>query len=142
MARSCGSATAIAVLAEPDPARLPWGDLGVEVAIESSGRFRTREGASKHLEAGAQKVIVSAPAKDPDVTVALGVNFDEVYDPESHRIISNASCTTNCLAPVAKVLHDEIGIRHGLMTTTTPTRQTRTCRTGRTRTCAGRARPA
>jgi glyceraldehyde 3-phosphate dehydrogenase len=107
----------IAVLAEPDPARLPWGDLGVEVAIESSGRFRTREGASKHLEAGAQKVIVSAPAKDPDVTVALGVNFDEVYDPESHRIISNASCTTNCLAPVAKVLHDEIGIRHGLMTT-------------------------
>ena len=107
----------IAVLAEPDPASLPWGDLGVDVAIESSGRFRTREGASKHLEAGAQKVIVSAPAKDPDVTVALGVNFDEVYDPESHRIISNASCTTNCLAPVAKVLHDEIGIKHGLMTT-------------------------
>jgi glyceraldehyde 3-phosphate dehydrogenase (phosphorylating) len=107
----------IAVLAEPDPARLPWEDLGVDVAIESSGRFRSREGASKHLEAGAQKVIVSAPAKDPDVTVALGVNFDEAYDPESHRIISNASCTTNCLAPVAKVLHNEIGIKHGLMTT-------------------------
>jgi glyceraldehyde 3-phosphate dehydrogenase len=85
--------------------------------IESTGRFRARADAAKHLEAGARKVIVSAPAKDPDVTVALGVNFDTAYDAESHRIISNASCTTNCLAPVAKVLHQELGIRHGLMTT-------------------------
>ena len=85
--------------------------------IESTGRFRARADAAKHLEAGARKVIVSAPAKDPDVTVALGVNFDDVYDPEAHRIISNASCTTNCLAPVAKVLHEGLGIRHGLMTT-------------------------
>ena len=107
----------IAVFAEADPADLPWGDLGVDVVIESSGRFRTREGAGKHLSAGARKVIVSAPAKDPDVTVALGVNFDEAYDPERHQIISNASCTTNCLAPVAKVLHAELGIRHGLMAT-------------------------
>jgi glyceraldehyde 3-phosphate dehydrogenase len=107
----------IAVHAESDPAKLPWDELGVDVVIEATGRFRTREGASKHLEAGASKVIVSAPAKEPDVTVALGVNFDEVYDPEQHRIISNASCTTNCLAPVAKVLHGELGIRHGLMTT-------------------------
>jgi glyceraldehyde 3-phosphate dehydrogenase len=107
----------IAVYAEPDPARLPWDELGVDVVIESTGRFRTREGATKHLDAGATKVIVSAPAKQPDVTVALGVNFDEVYDPDAHRIISNASCTTNCLAPVAKVLHSELGIRHGLMAT-------------------------
>jgi glyceraldehyde 3-phosphate dehydrogenase len=85
--------------------------------IESTGRFRARVDAEKHLEAGASKVIVSAPAKDPDVTVALGVNFDEAYDAEVHRIISNASCTTNCLAPVAKVLHESLGIRHGLMTT-------------------------
>jgi glyceraldehyde 3-phosphate dehydrogenase len=107
----------IAVFSEPDPANLPWGELGVDVVIESSGHFRDREGASKHLAAGAQRVIISAPAKDPDVTVALGVNFDQVYDPDRHRIISNASCTTNCLAPVAKVLHETVGIRHGLMTT-------------------------
>jgi glyceraldehyde 3-phosphate dehydrogenase len=107
----------IAVCAESDPANLPWTDLGVDVVIESSGRFRTREGAGKHLSAGARKVLISAPAKDPDVTVALGVNFDEAYDPDRHQIISNASCTTNCLAPVAKVLHGELGIRHGLMTT-------------------------
>ena len=100
-----------------DPAELPWGEFGVEVAIESTGFFRARAGAEKHLEAGAQKVVVSAPAKEPDVTVALGVNFDQVYDPALHRIISNASCTTNCLAPVAKVLHDGLHIRHGLMTT-------------------------
>ena len=87
---------------QTDPA-LPWGELGVDVVIESSGKFRARSDAAKHLEAGADKVIISAPAKDPDVTVALGVNFDEVYDPVAHRIISNASCTTNCLAPVAKV---------------------------------------
>ena len=84
--------------------------------IESTGRFRDRAGAGKHLTAGAQRVIVSAPAKQPDVTVALGVNFDQVYDPERHRIISNASCTTNCLAPVAKVLHEAVGVRHRLMT--------------------------
>jgi glyceraldehyde 3-phosphate dehydrogenase len=100
-----------------DPASLPWEELGVEVVIESTGFHRSREAAAKHLEAGARKVIVSAPAKEPDVTVVLGVNFDQVFDPEAHRIISNASCTTNCLAPVAKVLHEGLGIRHGLMTT-------------------------
>jgi glyceraldehyde 3-phosphate dehydrogenase len=107
----------IKVLAERDPADLPWGELGVEVVIESTGLFRKREDAAKHLEAGAKKVIISAPATDPDVTVALGVNFDDVYDPERHHIISNASCTTNCLAPVAKVVHDSVGIERGLMTT-------------------------
>ena len=101
---------------EGDPARLPWKDLDVDVVIESTGRFRARADAEKHLAAGATKVIVSAPAKEPDVTVALGVNF-ETYDAERHHVISNASCTTNCLAPVAKVLHDALGIRHGLMTT-------------------------
>jgi glyceraldehyde 3-phosphate dehydrogenase len=107
----------VSVLAERDPAKLPWADLGAEVIVESTGLFVDRENASKHLEAGADKVIISAPAKDPDVTVALGVNFDEAYDPKAHRIISNASCTTNCLAPVAKILNDGIGIKHGLMTT-------------------------
>jgi len=101
---------------EGDPAALPWGELGVEVVIESTGRFRARADAAKHLQAGARKVIVSAPAKEPDVTVALGVNF-ETYDPALDHIISNASCTTNCLAPVAKVLHEGLGIRHGVMTT-------------------------
>jgi glyceraldehyde 3-phosphate dehydrogenase len=100
-----------------DPAALPWEELGVEVVIESTGLHRSREAAAKHLEAGARKVIVSAPAKEPDVTVVLGVNFEHVYEPEAHQIISNASCTTNCLAPVAKVLHEGLGIRHGLMTT-------------------------
>jgi glyceraldehyde 3-phosphate dehydrogenase len=85
--------------------------------IESSGRFRARADAARHLEAGARKVIISAPAKEPDVTVALGINFEEAYDPDAHQIISNASCTTNCLAPIAKVLHEVIGIKHGLMTT-------------------------
>jgi glyceraldehyde 3-phosphate dehydrogenase len=107
----------IKVLAERDPAALPWGELGVEVVIESTGLFTKREDAAKHLEAGARKVIISAPATDPDVTVALGVNFDEAYDPDSHHIISNASCTTNCLAPLAKVIHDTVGIDRGLMTT-------------------------
>jgi glyceraldehyde 3-phosphate dehydrogenase len=107
----------VKVLAERDPGALPWGDLGVEVVIESTGLFTKREDASKHLDAGARKVIISAPATEPDVTVALGVNFDSDYDPESHHIISNASCTTNCLAPVAKVLNDTVGISHGLMTT-------------------------
>jgi glyceraldehyde 3-phosphate dehydrogenase len=107
----------IPVFAEADPAALPWADLGAEVVIESTGRFKARADAAGHLEAGARKVIVSAPAKDPDVTVVLGVNFESAYDPERHHVISNASCTTNCLAPVAKVLHDAVGIRHGLMTT-------------------------
>ena len=105
------------MLAERDPAALPWGDLGVDVVIESTGLFTKRDDAAKHLEAGAKKVIISAPAKDPDVTVALGVNFDEAYDPDAHNIISNASCTTNCLAPVAKVINDAVGIERGLMTT-------------------------
>jgi glyceraldehyde 3-phosphate dehydrogenase len=105
------------VLSEKDPAALPWGDLGADVVIESTGLFTKREDASKHLDAGAKKVIISAPATEPDITVALGVNFDSDYDPEKHNIISNASCTTNCLAPVAKVLHESIGIDHGLMTT-------------------------
>jgi glyceraldehyde 3-phosphate dehydrogenase (phosphorylating) len=104
------------ILNEKDPAALPWGDLGVEVVIESTGLFTKREGAEKHLEAGAKKVIISAPATDPDITVVLGVNFD-AYDPDKHNIISNASCTTNCLAPVAKVLNDTVGIDRGLMTT-------------------------
>ncbi len=104
------------VLSEKDPGSLPWGDLGADVVIESTGFFTKREDASKHLDAGAKKVIISAPATDPDITVALGVNFDD-YDPAEHDIISNASCTTNCLAPVAKVLHDAVGIDHGLMTT-------------------------
>jgi glyceraldehyde 3-phosphate dehydrogenase len=104
------------VLAERDPGALPWGDLGAEVVIESTGLFTDRESASKHLDAGARKVIISAPAKEPDVTLALGVN-DDAYDPERHHVISNASCTTNCLAPVAKVLHDALGIEHGVMTT-------------------------
>lgn len=105
------------VLSERDPADLPWGDLGVDVVIESTGFFTKRDDAAKHLAAGAKKVIISAPATDPDVTVALGVNFDTAYDPDNHHIISNASCTTNCLAPFAKALNDAVGIKHGLMTT-------------------------
>jgi glyceraldehyde 3-phosphate dehydrogenase len=105
------------VLSERDPAALPWGDLGVDVVIESTGFFTKREDAAKHLDAGAKKVIISAPATEPDVTVALGVNFEQAYDPESHHVISNASCTTNCLAPLAKVLHEAFGIEQGLMTT-------------------------
>ncbi len=108
---------AIKVLSERDPAALPWGDLGVDVVIESTGFFTARDDAAKHLTAGARKVIISAPAKEPDVTVALGVNFDTDYDKDRHEIISNASCTTNCLAPLAKVLNDEFGIEQGLMTT-------------------------
>jgi glyceraldehyde 3-phosphate dehydrogenase len=107
----------IKVLAERDPAALPWGELGAEIVIESTGLFTDRENAAKHLDAGAGKVVISAPATSPDVTVVLGVNFDEAYDAGAHTVISNASCTTNCLAPVAKVLHDTIGIKHGLMTT-------------------------
>jgi glyceraldehyde 3-phosphate dehydrogenase len=104
------------VFAERDPSALPWSDVGATVVIESTGLFTKREGAQKHLDAGAKKVIISAPATDPDVTLALGVN-DDAYDPENHHIISNASCTTNCLAPVAKVLHEAIGIEQGVMTT-------------------------
>jgi glyceraldehyde 3-phosphate dehydrogenase len=107
----------IPVFAEADPGALPWADLGADVVIESTGFFRKRADALKHVEAGARKVIISAPAKEPDVTVALGVNFETAYDEERHHVISNASCTTNCLAPLAKVLHETIGIRHGVMTT-------------------------
>jgi glyceraldehyde 3-phosphate dehydrogenase len=102
--------------AERDPVALPWGDLGVDVVIESTGFFTKRDGAQKHLDAGAKKVVISAPATDPDVTLVLGVN-DEAYDPAAHAIISNASCTTNCVAPMAKVLHDTFGIERGFMTT-------------------------
>jgi glyceraldehyde 3-phosphate dehydrogenase len=105
------------VFSEPDPAALPWAELSVDVVLECTGRFRTRADAAKHLAAGARKVIVSAPMKDADATVVLGVNFPEAYDADAHAVISNASCTTNCLAPVAKVLHETLGIRHGLMTT-------------------------
>ncbi len=104
------------VLAERDPARLPWGALAVDVVLESTGLFTTRDAAAKHLAAGAKRVIITAPAKQPDLTLVLGVNHDR-YDPATHRIISNASCTTNCLAPVAKVLDEQFGLRRGWMTT-------------------------
>ena len=104
------------VLAERDPAALPWGDLGVDVVVESTGFFTDRENAAKHLDGGAKKVVITAPAKGEDVTIALGVN-DDAYDRENHHVISNASCTTNCLAPLAKVVHEAVGIKHGLMTT-------------------------
>ncbi|MEE8219539.1 MAG: type I glyceraldehyde-3-phosphate dehydrogenase [bacterium] len=107
----------VKVLAERDPADLPWKTLGVEVVVESTGIFRDREGAGKHLEAGAKKVIITAPAKKPDLTIVIGVN-EGSYDKTKHHIVSNASCTTNCLAPVAKVLNENFGIVHGLMTTT------------------------
>ncbi|MFV1985780.1 MAG: type I glyceraldehyde-3-phosphate dehydrogenase [Gemmatimonadota bacterium] len=106
----------VTVLSERDPAALPWADMGVDICIESTGLFRSHEQASRHTEAGAQKVIISAPAKEPDVTIVLGVNADD-YDPDNHHIISNASCTTNCVAPAVKVLHDSFGFESGLMTT-------------------------
>lgn len=106
----------IKITAERNPANLPWKELGVDVVIESTGLFRKRQDAMKHIEAGAKKVIISAPATEPDITVVLGVNFDK-YDKEKHNIISNASCTTNCLAPVAKVLNDKFGMENGIMTT-------------------------
>jgi glyceraldehyde 3-phosphate dehydrogenase len=106
----------VLVFSEKDPGQLPWKEHDVEIVIESTGRFRKREDAAKHLEAGAKKVIISAPATDEDVTIVMGVNH-ETYDPDRHHVISNASCTTNCLAPVAKVLHERFGIRRGLMTT-------------------------
>ncbi len=106
----------IAALSERDPAKLPWGDMGVDIVIESTGIFTNRDGAVKHIEAGAKKVIISAPAKDEDITLVLGVNQDQ-YDPANHHIVSNASCTTNCLAPAAKVVNDLYGIEFGYMTT-------------------------
>ena len=106
----------IPVSAERDPAALPWKEAGAAIVVESTGLFTKREAAAKHLEAGAERVIISAPATDPDVTLVLGVN-DDAYDPANHRILSNASCTTNCLGPIAKVLHDEYGIERGLMVT-------------------------
>jgi len=106
----------IKVLAERDPAQLPWGEYGVEIVVESTGRFTKREDAAKHLEGGAKKVIISAPATNEDITVVMGVN-EEKYDPQAHTVLSNASCTTNCLAPFAKVLHEKFGIVRGLMTT-------------------------
>jgi glyceraldehyde 3-phosphate dehydrogenase len=106
----------IKALSERDPANLPWGELGVDIVIESTGIFTKRADAAKHIEAGAKKVIISAPAKDEDLTMVLGVN-EEKYDPANHHIVSNASCTTNCLAPAAKVIHDKYGIEHGFMTT-------------------------
>jgi glyceraldehyde 3-phosphate dehydrogenase len=104
------------MLTERDPAAIPWGDLGVDVVLESTGLFTKRDGAQKHLDAGAKKVLISAPATDPDVTIVLGVN-DDAYDPDSHHIVSNASCTTNCVAPLAKVVDDLAGIESGYMTT-------------------------
>src|SRR5215213_3211733 len=104
------------VFAERDPANLPWDEVGADVVIESTGFFTKRDDAAKHLQAGAKKVIITAPATEPDVTLALGVN-DDAYDPQEHHVISNASCTTNCLAPVAKVLHEAVGIQRGIMTT-------------------------
>ncbi len=106
----------IEVLSNPDPAKLPWKEYGIDVVLESTGRFRDREGASKHLQAGAKKVVISAPAKNPDVTIVLGVNH-QVYDPEKHVIVSNASCTTNAFAPVVKVLKENFGLIEGMMTT-------------------------
>ena len=106
----------IKLFSERDPADLPWGDLGVDIAIESTGLFTKRSDAEKHLQAGAKKVVISAPATDPDLTIVLGVN-DREYDPEQHHIVSNASCTTNCVAPVAKILHEAYGIERGFMTT-------------------------
>jgi glyceraldehyde 3-phosphate dehydrogenase (phosphorylating) len=110
------SGETVQMLSERDPAALPWGELGVDVVLESTGFFTDRVGAQKHLDAGAKKVVVSAPATDPDLTIVLGVN-GEAYDPDVHNIVSNASCTTNCVAPLAKVLHDLAGIESGFMTT-------------------------
>jgi glyceraldehyde 3-phosphate dehydrogenase len=106
----------IRVLSEKDPSKLPWKDLGVDIVFESTGRFTTRADAAKHIDGGARKVVITAPAKNEDVTIVMGVN-DDAYDPAAHHVISNASCTTNCLAPVVKVLLDSFGFRRGLMTT-------------------------
>ncbi len=106
----------VKIVAEPDPAKIPWGDAGADIILECTGRFRDRESTTKHLASGAKKVLISAPAKQPDITLACGINL-EAYQPDKHHIISNASCTTNCLAPVAKVLDESCGIVHGVMTT-------------------------
>jgi glyceraldehyde 3-phosphate dehydrogenase len=106
----------VRILSERDPAALPWGELGVDVVVESTGIFTDRAGAQKHIDAGAKKVVISAPAKDPDITIVLGVN-DAAYEPAAHHIVSNASCTTNCVAPLAKVLHELGGVETGFMTT-------------------------
>jgi glyceraldehyde 3-phosphate dehydrogenase len=129
----------IRMLAERDPAQLPWGELGVDVVIESTGRFTSAQDARKHLDGGARKVIISAPAKGEDITIVMGVN-DDKYDPARHSIISNASCTTNCVAPMAKVLNDSFGIRRGLRRRSTPTPMTRSSWTSRTPTCGGPGR--
>ena len=114
--RSRSTATSSSVLAERDPANLPWKELGAQIVIESTGLFTDRDKAAKHLEAGAEKVVISAPAKGEDLTVVLGVN-DDAYDPAEHHVISNASCTTNCVAPMVKVLDDAFGVEQGFMTT-------------------------
>src|SRR5436305_7129422 len=106
----------IRILKERDPAKLPWGELGVEVVLESTGFFTSRDKAELHLKGGAKKVLISAPAKNPDATICIGIN-DNIYDPGKDKIVSNASCTTNCLAPMAKVFHDKFGITHGFMST-------------------------
>lgn len=106
----------VKLISDRDPSRLPWRDLDIDVVVEATGKFRDREGAGKHLEAGAKRVVITAPGKDEDATIVMGVN-ESAYDPEKHHIISNASCTTNCLAPVVKVMHEAFGIEHGLMTT-------------------------
>jgi glyceraldehyde-3-phosphate dehydrogenase type I len=129
----------VKVLAERDPGALPWGDLGADVVIESTGFFTDRDAAAKHLSAGAKKVIISAPAKGEDITVVLGVNFDR-YDASAHDVISNASCTTNCLAPFAKVANDTVGIKHGLMTTIHAYTADQRLQDAPTATCAGPAR--
>jgi glyceraldehyde 3-phosphate dehydrogenase (phosphorylating) len=114
--RLTAGGTAMAVLAQRDPARIDWAGLGADVVIEATGKFRSREAAAAHLKGGARKVLISAPGKDADLTVVLGVNGAE-YDPQRHDVISNASCTTNCVAPMVKVLHDAFGVEHGFMTT-------------------------
>jgi glyceraldehyde 3-phosphate dehydrogenase len=129
----------IRVCALKDPATLPWRELGVDVVVESTGVFRDTATASKHIQAGAKKVIITAPAKDPDATIVLGVN-EQTYDPSKHRIISNASCTTNCLATTAKVLDDKFGIKRGFASTV-HSYTTSPSTTSRTRTSAARARP-
>ena len=130
----------IKVLAERDPGALPWKDLGVDVVVESTGFFTDATKAKAHIDGGAKKVLISAPAKNEDLTIVMGVNHTD-YDPAKHHIVSNASCTTNCLAPMAKVLNDVFGIEKGLMTTIHAYTQARTCRTARTRTCAAPAPP-
>ena len=123
------------------PARLPWRDLGVDIVLESTGVFKTADKARAHLDAGAQKVLISAPAKGEDITIVLGVN-EQQYDPETHHIISNASCTTNCLAPAVKVVHDLLGIQRGLMNTIHSTPTTSASWMSRTRILGARVRPA